>query len=199
MNPSKLNPDGRGKRRTVERWKTLRYPILIGLPILVALLWLLQGTRPEPLTSDEILQKEQWTESELTETLARAFTPQSNRNSREQVLNHLRRQLKQYPEEKQREIRIKALTGAVGESLRQIRAMPSVEQEKMFDAIARQAEKWQKEAQHGERRELLRQMRETEEGKALNTEIARIIHSEFTPEERRKFAPITMIWIQTLQ
>ena len=94
---------------------------------------------------------------------------------------------------------ILALTGAVGETLRQIRAMPEDEQDKMFDAIQKQAEKWHKEAQSAEGRQMLTQIRESEEGRAFNNEVTRMIHSEFTPEERRKFAPITNIWIQTLK
>ena len=190
---------GRTKRRTAERWKMLLYPALIGMPVLAVLLWLLVGLKPEPLTSEEILAKSEWSEKELTDTLARAFAPQSNLGSRREVLAHLRRQLRKYPEEKQREIRIRALTGAVGETLRQIRAMPEDEQDKMFDAIQKQAEKWHKEAQSAEGRQMLTQIRESEEGRAFNNEVTRMIHSEFTPEERRKFAPITNIWIQTLK
>lgn len=190
---------GRAKRQTAERWKMLLYPALIGMPVLAVLLWLLVGLKPEPLTSEEILAKSEWSEKELTDTLARAFAPQSNRGSRREVLAHLRRQLRKYPEEKQREIRIRALTGAVGETLRQIRAMPEDEQDKMFDAIQKQAEKWHKEAQSAEGRQMLTQIRESEEGRAFNNEVTRMIHSEFTPEERRKFAPITNIWIQTLK
>ena len=73
---------GRAKRRTAERWKMLLYPALIGMPVLAVLLWLLVGLKPEPLTSEEILAKSEWSEKELTDTLARAFAPQSNRGSR---------------------------------------------------------------------------------------------------------------------
>lgn len=89
---------GRAKRRTAERWKMLLYPALIGMPVLAVLLWLLVGLKPEPLTSEEILAKSEWSEKELTDTLARAFAPQSNRGSRKEVLAHLRRQLRKYPE-----------------------------------------------------------------------------------------------------
>ncbi len=187
------------KKRTVERWKMLLYPALAGLPVLAGLVWALAGLHPEPLTSKEILAKTDWKKTELVETLSRAFAPQSNRGSRRQVLRHLRRQLHKYPESEQVKIRIRALTGAVGETLRQIRAMPENEQDKMFEAIRKRAEKWHREAQSGKRREELDKVRNSAEGKALNAEIARTIHSEFTPDERRKFAPITNIWIQTLK
>jgi|GEM_PF-1142187 len=191
--------EGRAKKRTAERWKMLLYPALIGLPVLAALFWMLAGIRPEPLTSEEILAKNKWSEKELTETLARAFAPQSNRGSRREVLRHLRQALRRFPEDKRQEIRIRALTGAVGETLRQIRAMPADEQDKMFEAIRKQAEKWHNEARSGKGHEMLNRIRDTEEGKALNSEIARTIQSEFTPTERRRFAPITAIWIQTLK
>jgi len=188
------------QKRTVERWKMLLYPALGGLPILAILLWGLVGLRPEPLTSDEILAKNNWSEQELVDTLARAFAPQSNRGSRRQVLRHLRRQLHRFPEDEQEKIRIRALTGAVGETLRQIRAMPKDEQDKMFNAIRKQAEKWQQEARTGgKEHEMLDTVRNSTEGKALNAEIARTVHREFTPDERRNFAPITRIWIQTLK
>ena len=42
-------------------------------------------------------------------------------------------------------------------------------------------------------------IRNSEEGRAFNQEAARIVQSELTPEERRKFAPITMLWIETMR
>ena len=188
----------RAGKRGAERWKALLVPVLIGLPVIVVLTLLLLRLTPEPLTSEEILAKEEWSERELTDTLARAFAPQSNRGSRREVLNHLRRQLRKYPEERQNVIRIRVLTGALGETLRQLRAMPDDERDKMYGEIRKQAEKWYQEAKSGQGRELLDKIRSSEEGQALNMELARIIHSELTPEERRKFAPITEIWIRTL-
>ncbi len=201
MNAQAGTPTNRAKKRAAERWKMLLLPMLIGLPVLLALIWFLTTLRVEPLTSEEILAKSDWSEKELTDTLARAFAPQSNRGSRREVLSHLRKQLQRYPESKQKEIRIRALTGAVGETLRQIRAMPEDEQDKMLDAIQKQAERWHNEAKknNGDAREMLTQMRDSEEGKALNAEISRTIHGDFSPEERRKFAPITEIWINTLR
>ncbi|MBS1369203.1 MAG: hypothetical protein HPZ91_04510 [Lentisphaeria bacterium] len=191
--------DSRTKKRGAERWKTLLWPAVIGIPVIAVLVWMLVGLSPEPLTSEEILAKENWSEEELTDTLARAFAPQSNRGARREVLSHLRRQLRKYPEDKQKEIRIKALTGAMGETLRQIRAMPEEERDKMYAAIQKQAEKWHREAQSRQGKEMLEKIRTSEEGQALNTEVSRIIHSEFTPDERRKFAPITDVWIKTLK
>ena len=190
---------GRTGKCGAKRWRTLLIPALIGLPVIVVLAWLLLHVTPEPLTSEEILAKEEWSERELTDTLARAFAPQSNRGSRREVLDHLRRQLGHFPEEQQKRIRIRALTGAMGETLRQIRAMPDEEREKMYVAIREQAEKWHREAMSGKGREMLEKIRTSEEGRALNAEAVRISHSELTPEERRKFAPITEIWIRTLE
>lgn len=192
-------PGARTKRRSVERWKTLLIPVAIGLPVIAVLVWLLLHVTPEPLTAEEILAKEEWSREELIDTLARAFAPQSNRGSRREVLDHLRRQLRKYPEDEQKAIRIRALTGAMGETLRQIRAMPDDERDKMFAAIREQAEKWHREAMTGKGREMLNTIRNSAEGQAFNVEATRIIHSELTPEERRKFAPITEIWIKTLE
>ena len=189
----------RGGKLRSSRWRMLFFPALIGASVMAVLIWLLLHVTPEPLTSEEILSKEEWSERELIDTLARAFAPQSNRGSRREVLDHLRRQLRKYPEEQQKMIRIRALTGAMGETLRQIRAMPDDERDKMYAAIRTQAEKWHREAMSGKGREMLDTIRASEEGQALNAEAARIIHSELTPEERRKFAPITEIWIRTLE
>ena len=195
-----VKPEKRtGKRRGTGRWKMLLIPALIGVPVIAVLCGLLIHLTPEPLTSEEILAKEEWSERELVDTLARAFAPQSNRGSRREVLDHLRRQLRKYPEEEQKSIRIRALTGAMSETLRQIRAMPEEEREKMFVAIRKQAEKWHREAMSGKGREMLNTIRTSEEGQAFNAEAVRIIHSELTPEERRRFAPITEIWIKTLE
>ena len=189
----------RGGKRRSSRWRMLFFPALIGVSVMAVLIWLLLHVTPEPLTSEEILSKEEWSERELIDTLARAFAPQSNRGSHREVLDHLRRPLRKYPEEQQKMIRIRALTGAMGETLRQIRAMPDDERDKMYAAIRTQAEKWHREAMSGKGREMLDTIRASEEGQALNAEAARIIHSELTPEERRKFAPITEIWIRTLE
>ncbi len=188
-----------GRKRTVERYKTLLYPTLIAVPVIAVLVWLLLSLRPEALTADEILGKRNWSEQELTDALARSLAPQSNRGKRREVLNHLRKELQNYPEGKQRELRIKAMTGAVTESLRQIRALPVEEQDKMAEAIRSQAQKSFEDAQTQKGKDILEQVKTSEEGQALTAEISRVVYTELTPDERRRFAPITEIWTKTLQ
>ncbi|MDR0932790.1 MAG: hypothetical protein LBM70_07230 [Victivallales bacterium] len=186
------------KKNGTTRYKTLLLPMSIGIPVIAILAWLVIDLKPEPLTADEILKKENWSEAELIGTLARSFSPQTNRGSRKAVIEHLRRQIHKYPESEQERIRVKALTAALNETLRQIRAMPENEQDKMYAAIQTQAEKWQKESQRKDGKERFEKIRSSEEGQAFNTEVTRIIYGEFTPEERRKFAPITDMWVKTL-
>lgn len=187
------------RKRTAERWRALLGPMLLGIPTIAVLVWLLVSTRPEAMSPKMILEKQEWTEQELTETLARAFTPQNHQRTRRRVLAHLRKQLAVYPREKQREILVRSMTVAMGETLRQIRAMPPAEQERMYQTIEKQAKKWAEESRRGAGREMVGHIRSTEEGRAFNQEAARIIQSELTPEERRRFAPITMLWIETMR
>ena len=187
------------KKRTAERWRALMVPMLLGVPTIAALVWLLVSTRPEAMTPKMILGKQEWTEQELTETLARAFTPQNHQRTRGQVLSHLRKQLAVYPQEKQREILIRSMTVAMGETLRQIRVMPPDERERMYQVIEKQAKKWAADSRRGKGKEMVGHIRNSEEGRAFNQEAARIVQSELTPEERRKFAPITMLWIETMR
>ncbi len=188
----------RGKRG-VERWKMLLIPALIGVVLMLLLSWLLLRLEPEPLTADEILKKHTWSETELAETLSRAFAPQSNRGRRKEVLEHLRRELGKYPDEERKAIEMRALTGAVGESLRQLRAMPPAEQDKMVEAIRKRAERSYKELEKGKNAADLERLRNTPEGQAFATEVTKTIFTKMTAAEQSKFAPITEIWVKTMR
>ncbi len=187
-----------GSGRT--RFRTLLWPCAVGIPLLGIILWFMLSLKPEPLTSEEILAKKQWTEPELTDSLARAFAPTTNRRSRDQVLEHLGRQLKSYPPEKQEEIRDHAVAGAVRETLRQVRAMPADQQTRMIEAMRTRAETslLAIARKNNPQAELNRQLNSAR-GKAFGKEVSRVVLTELTPDERRLFAPVTELWFRIIQ
>lgn len=66
MKRTVVKPGIRAGKCRGARWRTLLIPTLVGLPVIVVLAWLLLRLTPEPLTSEEILEKQEWSERELT-------------------------------------------------------------------------------------------------------------------------------------
>ena len=90
------------------RLKALIIPLAISIPVIVIIGFFCFSTEPEALTASQILNKKDWTQKELTQALSSAFSPQTNRRSRHDVLAHLRKQLKRYPEKECTAIRVAA-------------------------------------------------------------------------------------------
>lgn len=183
------------------RLRACLWPLLVLLLTAVTVLVVRARVVREPLTSKEILAKQSWTEEELTRALGRVFAPQSNRQDRAEVLQHLRGQLHRYSAAEQGQIRMRAMVFSASESLRQFRTMPSVDRQVFLEALQTRAERSYAQVRRlpVQDRAVIRQRLESEGGQQLTGEINRILHREFSDVERREFAPITKIWVQTLQ
>jgi hypothetical protein len=158
-------------------------------------------TTPEALTADQIINKEAWTKEELTKSLSAAFSPQTNRRKRKEVLKHLREQLKKYPESDRRAIRIAALRHAVDNSIKQMRLLPENDRKKLINSIQKRAEKSYKKVNEMSNagKAKVRSRLNTPDGKAAVEEINKVIISKLNAEEQREFAPISKLWVKTLR
>lgn len=183
------------------RWRACRWPLLV-LPLAVAVVLAIRsGVVREPLTSKDILVKQSWSEAELIRALGRVFAPQSNRQDRAEVVQHLRGQLHRYPAAEQEQIRMRAMAFSASESLRQFRTMPPADRQAFLEALQIRAERSYAQVRKlpPQDRAAIRKRLESEGGQELSREINRILHREFTDAERSEFAPVTKIWVQTLQ
>ena len=183
------------------RVKALIIPLAISIPILVVLGFFIFSTETEALTAEQILNKKEWTKDELTKSLSAAFSPQTNRRNRDNVLGHLRKQLKHYPKNEQTEIRVAALRHAINSSIEQMRLLPKEDQEKLFYSIQKRAEKSYSKVKKMSSKEKfkVRKRLQGTEGKAAVDEVNKVLISKLTPEERRKFTPISKLWVKTLR
>lgn len=183
------------------RIKALIIPLAVSIPVLAVIGYFIFSTETEALTAEQILNKKKWTKEELTTSLSAAFSPQTNRRDRHKVLEHLRGQLKRYPKKEQTEIRVKALRHAINNSVDQMRLLPKEDQEKLFNSIQKRAESSYSNVQKMSAKEKakVRERLKSAEGQAAVEEVNKVLISKLTPEERRKFAPISKLWVKTLR
>ncbi|WP_302453711.1 hypothetical protein [Victivallis vadensis] len=183
------------------RFRKLRLPLLAGLTLLAILGAVALLVRREPLTADQILAKRQWTAEELSDSLGRAFAPQTNRDKRREVLRHLREQLQKYPAQEQARIRAEAMRRAMNEYIRQLRTLPPEERRKMIDGINRGARKSFEAVSHlsDEQKKRIKSQMDSPEGEAVREEANRIMSSVLTADERRDLAPAMRYWINTVR
>jgi len=195
----KKAPPPRSFRAT--RRRKIWLPLLCALPVLILLAWLSLGLEPEALTSDEILHKEKWSQAELTRAMGHVFSPQSNRNKRDEVINHLRSQLGKFPYDQQRQIRIDAMRIAAHNGLEQFRALPADRRAQMVAKMQEDADRNLAEAQrrNSEARQQLDMLKNSEEGRAFSDEVTKIMLSELTTDERREFHGLIQTWVQIMR
>ncbi|MDD5698288.1 MAG: hypothetical protein PHH77_06690 [Victivallaceae bacterium] len=183
------------------RLKALLIPAVISVPVLVVLGFFCFFTEPEALTADQIINKKDWTKKELTQALASAFSPQTNRLSRHQVLSHLRAQLRRYPENERSAVRVAALRHAIDNSVKQMRLLPGNDRRKLITSIYERAENSYDKVRQmsaGEKARLRLRL-DSPEGRVAVEEINKVLLSKLTAEERRELAPVTKIWVKTLR
>ena len=174
-------------------------PVLVGVPLILVLAYIAFATEPEALSPDEVLAKEEWSQRELQDALARFLSPAMTAGRRPEIIRHLGLQLRKLPEAEQTRIRQAAVVEAVGAHLRQLRKMPDAERRSIVETIRDKAER-QYDALENDpaaREALARQMR-SPEFEAFSREVNRVVFAELTPEERVQYAPLTKIWIRTL-
>ena len=183
------------------RIKALIIPLAVSIPVLAVIGYFIFSTETEVLSAEQILNKKEWTKEELTKSLSAAFSPQTNRRDRHKVLDHLRNQLKRYPKKERTEIRVTALRHAINNSIDQMRLLPKEDQEKLFNSIQKRAKSSYSRVQKMSAKEKakVRDRLKSAEGKAAVEEVNKVLISKLTPEERRKFAPISKLWVKTLR
>ncbi len=183
------------------RVKALIIPLAVSIPLLIVIAYFIFSTKTEALSAEQILNKKEWTREELTKSLSAAFSPQTNRRDRHKVLSHLREQLKRYPKKERTEIRITALRHAINNSIEQMRLLPKEDQEKLFNSIKKRAEGSYSKVQKMSAKEKakIRKRLKTAEGQAAIDEVNKVLISKLTPEERRKFTPVSKLWVKTLR
>jgi hypothetical protein len=182
------------------RMRNVLIPCAVIIPLVAGLLIFCFMTEMEPLTPQEMLDKKQWTRNELVDGLARSLSPQAHRGQRRKVMAHLKKHMKQFTPDKRKQIRIEAMRRAINNSLDQLRAVKPEARKKMIKVIQQRAEKNYKRVKKLNRtdKERIKKRINSEEGQAVIAEMNRIMTSRLSADERRDFAPITKIWLNTL-
>ncbi len=175
-------------------------PCVIILPIIAGLLIFCFMTDMEPLTPQEMLEKKQWNRDELVDGLARTLSPQAHRGQRQKVMSHLKKHMQKFSPDERKQIRVEAMRRAMHISLDQLRAVKPETRKKMIEVIQKRAEKNYKRVEKMSQadKERVKQRLNSEEGQAVIAEMNRIMTSRLSADERRDFAPITKIWLNTL-
>jgi hypothetical protein len=183
------------------RLKALIIPLAVSAPVLAVICYFCFSTEPEALTADQIINKKEWTKNELIQSLSSAFSPQTNRRNRHKVLEHLRGQLKKYPQNERTEIRVAALRQAVNNSVKQMRLLPEDDRQKLIESIHKRAQDSYNRVNKMsyEDKQKLRSRLNTAEGKATVEEVNKVLVSKLTPKERRDLAPVSKLWVKTLR
>lgn len=171
----------------------------IAILIIVILSIIIFNSSGEALSPDEIIAKENWSDQELQSALARSISPSMTSERRREVMHHLDKQLKKLPRDRRDQIRQQAVVSAVNTSLHQLRKMPANDRARIVDSMRQKAEQNYKRLHNSDQeRRKMKQRLQNKDAEAFTREVNRVIFSEFTPEERVQFAPVTRVWIKTL-
>ncbi len=183
------------------RIRKVLIPLAILLPIMTILIVAIFVINREPMNAKEILDKQEWTEKELTRTLSRSMQLQSDRDFRREVTQHLNKQLHKLPPEKQSEIRVAAVSDAMNQSLQQLRVLKPVERQRLMRRMHEQVDRHYErvKSMSDQERRKIREKSESTEAKAIINEANRIVIVQMTPEERRDFNPIIEKWLKTMR
>jgi microcompartment protein CcmL/EutN len=183
------------------RMKKILIPLAILIPVMAALVVASLVIEREPMNAKEILDKQEWSEKELTRTLSRSMQLQTDRDFRREVTRHLNTQIYKLPPEKQSEIRVAAVADAMNKSLQQLRVLKPVERERLMRRMHEQVDRHYDRVRNmsTEQRRLEREKNASAETKAIANEANKIIIIQMTPEERRDFNPIIEKWLKTMR
>ncbi len=183
------------------RMKKILIPLGILVPIILILVVISFFVEREPMTPKEILDKNEWSEKELTRTLSRTMQLQTDREFRQNVTKHLNNQLHKLPPERQSEIRVAAVSDAMNKSLQQLRTLRPAERENLMQRMHNQVDRHYDRVKNmsSEQRKKMREESESAESKAIVNEANRIVIIQMTPEERRDFNPIIEKWLKTMR
>ncbi len=174
--------------------------MLVATPLIVVLIIIVLCIEPEPLSPSEILAKNNWTDAELQDTLARFISPTMTSHQKGEVLRHLRTQLEQRTPQQRRNIRKAAVVATVMDTLGYLRKMPNNQRQVLLDNMHDKAEENYKNlmSDNKARAQLSQAMHEAEL-EAFTNEVNRVIFSELSPEERVQFSPMIKVWTRTMK
>lgn len=177
--------------------------LLIVVPLCLVALLIVAATRVErePISSREILAKEEWEREELVAALARATATPRHRGTRREVLAHLREQLERFPEPERQAIVRDSVRQSVAETHRQWQAMPTAAREKLLETLIEQTRKNRKTLADlpASRRQAIKERLDSAVGREWRQTMQQEALSRFSSEDRQRLAPLVKEWIQTLE
>lgn len=184
-----------------EKLYNLRYPIIIFAVIFAAIIGVLLFVDSDVVNSEEILRKEDWKPEQLSNTLGKFFTPNSNRDHRGEVLKHLRKHIAKLPQNEQQKVINDAITIAITENINQFRALPESDRGHIIDNMTEKAQKNLDDVRdmNNKDRNKASNRVHSDMSKNINSHVNKVIMNVLNPDERTRFAPITKIWVETIQ
>lgn len=190
----------KSEKRRNRDFKRFAVPLTVAVLLLGTLICLALSVQGEALSPEEILHKENWNDKELRKAFVHSMSPAMDMDRKDEIIAHLSRQLHKRSPADQDRIRQEVIIDTVAVSLHQLRKMPYKERQNVINTIHDKAEKSYQAIQQDARvrYDTARQM-QSKEFEVFSKEVNRVIFSEFTPEERVQFAPLTKIWIKTMK
>jgi flagellar biosynthesis GTPase FlhF len=170
--------------------------VLIGGLLLVS-----RTVEEEPVTTQEILEKEEWSREELVDSLSRLTVQRKERGIPREVFRHMRRQVEKYPEPERKQILASVVERSVRLARDQWRAMPPEVRDKVLHRMVAEARKNRQTVMEmsEQQKEKVRERLKTGPGKAWVEHMRSRAVRELSPEERRSFAPVLREWIRTVE
>ncbi len=183
------------------KYKVTLWTVLPVLILLAVICTVKMCNHAEPLSPQEILAKQDWNQDELAFALARNFKHQAGREGRREVLEHLQQQMQKFSAEDQDNIKIKAITQAIDDSIQQYRALKPEEKSKLVEALQRRAEKNCENVNkmNSQQRRQMRDGMNSKVAQAAARAMQNAMVNKLSPDERRDFVPIEKLWLNTIE
>ena len=186
--------------KTSSRRRGVLLALAAALPVIIIFSAVIIFMPSEALSPEEILSKEEWSDSELQDALSRSISPAMITSQKKEIMQHLGRQLNKRSQADRERIRKAAVVQAVTTSLQQVRKMPSQDRQNLINNLHDKAQKnYDTLRKSNQARQQFAKQMQSQEAEVFANEVNRVIFSEFTPEERVQFAPVTKVWIKTMK
>ena len=185
-------------KKTVRRPSRLKMPIFClsaTLLLIGGIFWLAGGLEVESLTSEQILNKQDWREEDIVAAAAQRLHAQSRRSEPE-VFRHLQMQIEKLPPERRAAVREQIMKTAVEHGLRDYRLLPEEKRQEVVKRLAEQAQRRKQEIAKGQPVSLPGggvddQAARQQAGRAVSH-----IMDRLSADERRDLAPLIKEWVQ---
>ncbi len=195
------------KRRRASTKKTssrLKTPFLFaGITAFILIgLWLCtRNVNPEPLTKDQILEKTDWTEEELTDTLSRQIALRGNLRGSKDVMDHLQKQVQHLPLETQKKIRHNTLGKSVEYAQEQYASLPAEQRKKVVDNLVNRLKQQRQDLKTmtADERAKLKERMNDPAVKNARTTAAQNALDKLTPAMRNELTPLVTEWVRVLE